>query len=146
MATSSGFHGSNPPIWLNPEVMEVTEDPVGLRIHFGMPAGFFDHDQAAKDRALAAASADLSTATIQTAAGWGTSASLLSITLEFLAEAREGPVIGIGTVTRMGTNVAFIGGQIMAGGQLCLRATGSGRIENNGKNRHLQTELRGKGM
>ncbi|MFZ5700473.1 MULTISPECIES: hypothetical protein [Pseudomonadota] len=142
MATSSGPHCNSPPIWLNPQVMEVTEDPVGLSIYFGVPDGFFDHDQTAKDRALAAAGADLSTATIQTAAGWGTSASLLSITLEFLAEARESPVIGTGTITRMGTNVAFIHGQIMAGGQICLRATGSGRIENKGNKEHHPIEPR----
>uniref|UniRef100_UPI000ABDA8A9 hypothetical protein n=1 Tax=Blastomonas sp. CCH9-F3 TaxID=1768734 RepID=UPI000ABDA8A9 len=59
MATSSGPHCNSPPIWLNPQVMEVTEDPVGLSIYFGVPDGFFDHDQTAKDRALAAAGAVL---------------------------------------------------------------------------------------
>ncbi len=142
MAALKEDFGSGPPIWLNPEQMEVTDSPAGLRIQFSAPDGFFNQQQSAKERALAAAGADLSTATIKTAAGWDTTASLISITLEFLAEAREGPVIGTGTISLMGTNIAFVSGQIMAGDQLCLRATGSGRIGNNGNHRfdHLVKE------
>lgn len=130
MASQSTSSGNSQHAWLIPEEMEVIDNPAGLRISFRVPDDFYRYGRSEKDRALAAAGAELSTATAHTAAGWDASTSLISITLEFLAEANEGPVIGTGTISRMGTNIAFVGGHIMAGDQLCLRATGSCRIEN----------------
>lgn len=130
MAAQTSPSGSSQNVWLIPEEMEVIDNPAGLRISFRVPEDFYRSGRSEKDRALAAAGAEMSTSTAQTAAGWDASASLISITLEFLAEAIEGPIIGTGTISRMGANIAFVGGQIMAGDQLCLRATGSCRIEN----------------
>lgn len=131
MGSPSSQHGNAPSVWLYPEEMEVSDNPAGLRIKFRASDDFFRNGRSEKDRALAAAGAELSVATVHAAAGWNATANLISITLEFVAEAHEGPVIGTGTISRMGANIAFVGGQIMAGDQLCLRATGSCRIENN---------------
>lgn len=115
---------------LHAKHMEVTDNPTGLRVTFHVDDEFFRCGRAEKDKAIAAAGAELLTATATTAAGWNASASLISMTLEFLNEALEGPVIGLGSISRMGANIAFVGGQIMAGNQLCSRATGSCRIDN----------------
>lgn len=133
MMTLGDHRGGSAPAWLDPAEMEVIEDPSGLRVVFEVPQSFFAAPHAEKDCALAAAGAYLSAATIQTAAGWGSSARLISMTLEFLADPHEQPVIGTGTISHMGTNVAFVSGQIEAGGNLCLRCTGSGRIVTNGE-------------
>lgn len=111
------------------ETIEVLDNPASVRIIFEIPKNFFKLERTKQDRALAAASAELSAITARTVAGWDASVSLLSITLEILAEVSDGPIIGTGSVSRMGTNLVFVGGQITAGDQLCVRTTGSCRFE-----------------
>lgn len=115
--------------YLNAKSMEIIESPSGLQVLFEATDRFFENEHALKGRAIAAAGAELLMVTAATAAGQNASASIISMTLEMLDEVHKGQIVGIGTISRMGANIAFVEGQILSDGHLCSRLTGSCKIE-----------------
>jgi uncharacterized protein (TIGR00369 family) len=58
----------------------------------------------------------------------------ITMTVNFLAPARPGPIVGEATVTQLGKTIAFVEGKLMAdGGTLLATATASARLVDTAK-------------
>jgi uncharacterized protein (TIGR00369 family) len=58
----------------------------------------------------------------------------ITMTVNFLAPARPGPIVGEATVTQLGKTIAFVEGRLMAeGGTLLATATASARLVDTAK-------------
>jgi uncharacterized protein (TIGR00369 family) len=58
----------------------------------------------------------------------------ITMTVNFLAPARPGPIVGEATVTQLGKTIAFVEGQLIAdGGTLLATATASARLVDTAK-------------
>lgn len=58
----------------------------------------------------------------------------ISLTVNFLAPAKPGPIVGEADVTQLGRTVAFVEGRLMAGdGAVLARATASARLVETAK-------------
>lgn len=58
----------------------------------------------------------------------------IAMTVNFLAPARPGPIVGEATVTQFGKTIAFVEGRLMAGGgTLLATATASARLVDTAK-------------
>jgi uncharacterized protein (TIGR00369 family) len=58
----------------------------------------------------------------------------ITMTVNFLAPARPGPIVGEATVTQIGKTIAFVEGRLMAdGGTLLATATASARLVDTAK-------------
>ena len=100
-----------------------------MKIKFKAPNDFKGCNEMERDCAAVAAGAELLMTTAKRVAGERVTAKIISMTTELLDQFQGSQVIGIGSISLMGANIAFMEGHLMSNGAIFSRLTGSCRMK-----------------